>query len=82
MLCKYLYHRLYTSICSLRSTTRACHIAGAEWIHIDVCDGGSMAPGALTVGAGTVAAIRKAGKCRSVRYPSNTIFIYVFDLSL
>ena len=39
---------------------RACLIAGAKWLHIDVCDAGSHCPGALTVGAGTVAALRRA----------------------
>ena len=29
----------------------------SDWIHIDSCDGGSLAPGAMTVGPSTVAAI-------------------------
>ena len=55
---------------------RACHIAGAEWIHIDVCDGGSVAPGALTIGAGTIAAIRKVGEYDSVSRLNKLIRVF------
>lgn len=65
------------------SHDRACHIAGAEWIHLDVCDGGSMAPGAVTIGAGTVAAIRDAGmfciisQSSTVHFNSFSLFVHI-----
>jgi hypothetical protein len=45
----------------LAEETRFCHEAlHAEWVHIDVCDGNSGCPGALTIGPQGVAAIHRA----------------------
>ena len=44
----------------LAAEARSCAAMGARWLHVDVCDGGSAAPGALTLGPQGVAAIRKA----------------------
>ena len=42
----------------LAEEARLCSLHSV-WIHIDSCDGGTLAPGAMTVGPSTVAAIHK-----------------------
>jgi len=47
----------------LAAEAGSCAKLGATWLHIDVCDGGEAAQGALTLGPQAVAAIaRAAGK--------------------
>lgn len=44
----------------LADEAQNCVAVGAEWVHIDVCDGGSLCGGSLTIGPGTIGAIRRA----------------------
>ena len=47
-------HCIALSVAALGNEARACYVAGARWLHIDVCDSGSQCKGSLTVGPGTV----------------------------
>ena len=45
---------------ALSSEALLCKSIGAKWIHVDVCDGNSGCPGALTLGPQSVAAIHRS----------------------
>ena len=45
---------------ALSAEALLCEDIGAKWIHVDVCDGNTGCPGALTVGPQSVAAIHRS----------------------
>lgn len=44
---------------NLALEAKFCKMSGASWIHVDICDGGALCHGSLTVGPQTIAAIRR-----------------------
>lgn len=45
---------------ALSAEALLCEDIGAKWIHVDVCDGSTGCPGALTIGPQSVAAIHRS----------------------